>query len=295
MKQNSPQNKIADFVQLTKPTITLMVLISTTLGYYLAVKTSGLIWVTSTYLYLLLGTSLVCGGTAALNEYWERHTDRLMRRTLNRPLPSGRITARAGLIFAISISLLGLVVLSFVHPITTALASLTLGTYIFIYTPLKKFTTWNTVIGAIPGALPPLGGWVAAGAPLEMGAWLLFAIMFSWQIPHFLAIATIYQDDYERGGYKMIPSFDASGINTGIHVIGFTLIMIVSSLVIGRMGVTGWTYIIGAVGAGLYMLRYGIIASIWRTNQNARGLLMASIIYLPLLLTILIIDMELLQ
>lgn len=295
MKQNAAQNKIADFIQLTKPTITLMVLISTTMGYYLAVKTSGVIWVTSTYLYLLLGSALVCGGTASLNEYWERHTDKLMRRTVNRPLPSGRITARAGLIFGVSISLLGLVVLSSIHPVTTALAALTLATYIFIYTPLKKFTTWNTVIGAFPGALPPLGGWVAAGAPLELGAWVLFAIMFSWQIPHFLAIATIYQEDYERGGYKMIPSYDASGVNTGIHVIGFTIILIVSSLVISSMGVTGWTYLIGAVGAGLYMLRYGIIVSMSRTNQNARGLLMASIIYLPLLLTLLIIDIELLQ
>ncbi|MEE9161908.1 MAG: heme o synthase, partial [Candidatus Neomarinimicrobiota bacterium] len=251
--------RLATYGELTKPTITGLVLVSTALGYYLSTKTGGAGWDPGQFLRLMLGAALTAGGVATLNEYLERHVDGNMRRTRGRPLPSGRIGAREALLFGLVISAAGLGILTLmVHPLTGLLAGITLVTYIGVYTPLKRHTAWNTVVGAIPGALPPLGGWVAASGTVSTGAWALFAILFFWQIPHFMAIAKIYKGDYAKAGMIMLPAIDPSGRRTARVITGSCAALLVGSLVPAYLGITGWAYFLGAGLLGLILLAYGL-------------------------------------
>lgn len=292
MRLATARNKAAAYWELTKPGIAFLVLISTSIGYYLGGKTmGGFDW--AVFVPLIIGSSLAAGGVAALNEYYERALDARMHRTMNRPLPSGRLSPREALIFAVTISAAGIILLALkVHPGTGLLAFITLVAYIFIYTPLKQVTTWNTLIGAVPGALPPLGGWLAATGNLSAGAWALFIILFAWQIPHFLAIATLYRDDYPRAGMKMLPSMDESGVSTARHIVIFCLLALAGSIMPTALNLTGWPYLAGAFLLGLMFLKYGISAARSRGLPQARKLLFASIIYLPALLLAMVADLE---
>ncbi len=286
--------KLGAFWELTKPNITMMVLVSTSLGYYMAAKSTGAGWDSWQFLRLMIGSALSSGGVASLNEYWERRNDHRMRRTRHRPLPSGRLAPWEALFFGVTISVVGVTILGrTVHPLTGLLAAFTLFTYIFIYTPLKTRTTWNTIIGAVPGALPPVGGWIAASGQFTAGAGVLFAILFSWQIPHFLAIAKIYRVDYGRGGLRMLPTVDPTGRAVARHIIGFSIALLLGSLVPTYLGLTSWPYLVGAGLLGVGFLGFGIEAARHTGTLHARRLLWASIIYLPVLLALMVADMEL--
>ena len=292
MNLRAAKMKFGILMELTKPGISGLVLVSTSIGFYLGSKTAGGAEM-GLYLMLLLGSALSAGGVAALNEYWERDLDAKMMRTKDRPLPSGRLTPREALLFAVGISSLGIAILTFaVHPGTGLLALLTLTTYIFVYTPLKRRTTWNTVIGALPGALPPLGGWLAATGELAPGAWALFLILFAWQIPHFLAIATIYRDDYRLGGMQMLPAMPNSSRATAAHIMVFSLILLVASMLPTYYNLTGPLYLTGAVILGMMLLGYAAAAARNQVAPQARKLMFASIVYLPALLAIMVADLE---
>ncbi|MEE9163098.1 MAG: heme o synthase [Candidatus Neomarinimicrobiota bacterium] len=294
MSGQSLARRLAAYGELTKPTITGMVLVSTALGYYLSTKTTGAGWDPGLFLRLMLGAAFTAGGVATLNEYLERHIDGNMRRTRGRPLPSGRLGPREALLFGLGISVAGLGILTLtVHPLTGLLASITLVIYIGVYTPLKRHTAWNTAVGAVPGALPPIGGWVAASGTVPWGAWALFAILFFWQIPHFMAIARIYRVDYARAGMIMLPGIDPSGRRTARVITGSCAALLAGSLVPAYLGMTGWAYFFGAGLLGLILLAYGLSAGRRQGSGPARRLLFASILYLPALLAMMVVDLEL--
>src|SRR5262245_24531827 len=215
--QMRKRDKFADYVSLTKPRVTLMVLITMLFGFYLGAR-GAVDW---TLLFCALaGTAMVAGGTSALNQYLERELDAKMLRTRHRPLPAGRIQPIRALAFGVLISSAGLLLLAWrVNPVTALLAGFTLTTYVFLYTPLKQKSHLSTLVGAIPGALPPVGGWTAARGEIGIEAWVLFAILFLWQLPHFLAIAWMYREDYARGGFPMLPVIDPEGRSTGRQIV----------------------------------------------------------------------------
>lgn len=278
----------ADYYALTKPGVTVMVVITTLVGYYLGI--AGEID-TVRFLLTLLGTALVAGGTSALNQLIEIEIDGRMKRTHKRPLPAGRLTPLQVHVFATAISCAGLLILTFfVNPLTGFLAALTLGSYVFIYTPMKRKSSLSTLVGAIPGALPPVGGWAAARGELGLEAWILFGILFFWQLPHFLAIAWIYREDYARGGLPVLPVLDKEGSITSRHILINTMALLVVSLMPTLIGTTGTAYFIGAVFLGLGFLAAGVNVALQRSNRSASRLLLASIIYLPVLLALMTID-----
>ncbi|MEO7298464.1 MAG: heme o synthase [Verrucomicrobiota bacterium] len=278
----------AIFSELIKLRLTTLVLLTTAVGFYIGA--SGPInW--SLLLNALLGTALVAGGAAALNQLIEREHDAKMRRTEDRPLPSGRLQPETVLIFGGLISSVGLGYLAWkVNLLTSILGIATLGSYLFIYTPLKRVTSLNTVIGAIPGALPPLMGWTAARDQINIEGWALFAILFFWQLPHFLAIAWMYREDYQRGGFVMLPVIDPEGIRTGKQAVSHTLGLLFVSLFPVLLRMAGWFYCIGAILLGAIFLGAAIQFSRGLTREQARNLFFASIIYLPLLLGIMVFD-----
>ena len=294
MKPGRLTGKVAAYWELTKPNIAAMVLVTTALGFYMSTRSAGGAWEGGRFLLLMIGAALTAGGVGSLNEFWERESDGQMRRTRGRPLPSGRLAAGEALRFGLAISALGLVILAlWVHPVTALLAGITLVSYILVYTPLKKRTAWNTLVGAVPGALPPLGGWVAATGEVSPGAWALFAILFFWQIPHFMSIATIYRTDYARAGMKMLPGADPTGRRTALAIILFSVALVIGSLVPTYLGISGWPYLAGAAVLGMGFLVIGLQAARHGGNDRAHRLLMASIIYLPALLVLMVIDLEL--
>ncbi|MFQ5652036.1 MAG: heme o synthase [bacterium] len=279
---------LSDYWELTKPGVTFMVIISTCGGFYLGAE-NALDYVL--LFHALFGSWLVAAGTNALNQLIERDIDATMKRTRKRPLPAGRRSVREVRVFAISISVSGIVYLSIAtNLLTGVLAALTLASYVFIYTPLKRKTPLSTVIGAIPGALPAMGGWTAVQGEITVGAWVLFAILFFWQLPHFLAIAWIYREDYVRGGFPVLPVLDKNSSTTGIHIIVNCLALLSVSLLPTLLGMTGAIYFVGAFILGLLFLISGIRVAVLRTNLNAKQLLHASIIYLPILIALMFID-----
>jgi protoheme IX farnesyltransferase len=281
-------DKVSAYVCLTKPRIITMVLVMTAAGFFLG---AGGITPLSTFLIMLLGTALSSGGAAVLNNYIERDIDGKMHRTCKRPLPTGTITPSEALSFGLLLVLLGVGILSWqVNLLTGFLSLLTVFLYVLVYTPLKRITWLNTVIGAIPGALPPVGGWAAATGHLDMGAWVLFLILFIWQHPHFYAIAWMYKDDYERGGFKMLPVVEPDGVSTFRQVVFFSVALIPVSLLPVFMGMAGMWYSVGITISGLCMLGVGI--NLWRTHsvRDAKLLLRASVIYLPVFLALLVGD-----
>jgi len=239
----------------------------------------------------LIGTALVAGGTNALNQLRERDIDARMERTRRRPLPSGRLTPRAAGVFAGAISVVGVLYLWFaVNIVTALLAALTLVSYVFLYTPLKRRTTLNTLIGAVPGALPIVGGWTAAGGSLDTAVGALFWILFLWQLPHFLALAWIYREDYRRGGLAMLSVEDTDGHATGRMALLYALALLPVSLIPTLVGLTGVVYFVGALVLGVAYAGASMI--LWRgvTGPRAWRVFTVSIVYLPALLALLVID-----
>ena len=278
---------LRDFYDLSKPGI----------GFYSLLTTAASFWLASTvfdpilFIHTLVATGLVTCGGGALNQVIEIEADSQMRRTEKRPLPSGRVSPQAGLLFGVLSSLAGTVyMLFFVNGLASLLAILTLGGYLFVYTPLKKKTHLATLVGAFPGAVPILIGWAAVRGSLGTGAWALFAILFLWQIPHFLAIAWMYRKDYARAGFPLLTVIDPEGNRSALQILNYTLALVPVSLLPTLLHLTGAIYFGGALLLGLGFSIAAIRAASQRTNTTARQLLFASIIYLPVLLTLLAID-----
>lgn len=270
-------------VELTKPRLTSLVIFTTWLGYALA---SGRMHYDFHFLHTIVGSWLVAGGAAALNQYMERDLDALMRRTQTRPLPQKRLTPQAAFWFGTIISLLGALELAlFVNGLTSLLALASLGSYLLCYTPLKTRTSLCTLVGAIPGAIPPVMGWTAITGSFAPQAWILFLILFLWQLPHFLAIAWMYREDYARAGFPMLPVIDPDGGSTARMILLYTAVLIPVTLVPARMGLTGVSYFCGALVLGAAFFACGAYTALYRTAAYARRLMLASVIYLPTLLT----------
>lgn len=283
-----PMLKLADFLELTKPRVTFMVVLTAIAGFYMATQSAIDLLL---LLNLVVGTALVAGGTSALNQLVEIEIDRRMKRTSKRPLPAGRLAPRAALLFGVSISTAGILyLLLLVNALTSLLAAATLISYVFIYTPMKRTSPMSTVVGAIPGALPPVGGWTAVRGELSIEAGILFAILFFWQLPHFLAIAWLYREDYARGGLRVLPVIDEDGDSTSRYILSNTLALLTISLMPTLIGISGHLYFWGAILLGAGFLLSGIRVSRQRTQKNARKLLLASVVYLPCLLLLMSLD-----
>jgi protoheme IX farnesyltransferase len=274
------RSRAGDFVALAKPRLNVLVVASSLAGYVMAGGTSDALRVVLT----LVGTALVAGGASAFNQVIERKPDALMRRTRMRPVPDGRVQIGESLLFATVISVAGLLVLGAgVGRLSAIVALATLLTYAVVYTPLKRRSSFATVVGAIPGALPPVIGWAAAGDTLSQGAWVLFAIVFLWQLPHFLAIAWIYREDYARAGFLMLPVLEPDGRSTGRQAILYCAALLPVSLAPTLVGMTDATYFGGALVLSLLFLGLTIRFARTRTTRDARRLFVGSIIYLPML------------
>lgn len=273
---------------LFKARLTTLVILTTAMGFHLANR-GPTDWVL--FFHAVMGTALLAAGAAALNEYIERDLDAKMPRTAKRPLPAGEIQPDTALAMGVGAAVLGLMELSLcVNPLTAFLGMVTLASYVFVYTPLKRITTLNTLVGAVPGAVPPLMGWAAATNSLDAGGWVLFAILFFWQLPHFMAIAWLYREDYALGGFKMLPVLDSTGHQTAATAVRHTLGLLVFSLMPFTMGLAGRWYLAAAVLMGAGFLYCGIRFALERSARSARRLFFASIIYLPLLLGVLVGD-----
>lgn len=273
---------------LVKARLTFLVLLTTLVGFYLGSRGAVDFWL---MFHALAGTALLACGAAALNQLWEREHDALMRRTADRPLPSGRLRPDTVLILGGAASMSGLVYLALaVNLLTSVLGAATLGSYVFVYTPLKRVTWLNTAVGAVPGALPPLMGWTAARGELTGEGWALFAILFFWQIPHFLAIAWMYREEYEKAGFVMLPSVDPDGSRTGRQAVSHTLGLLTVSLLPFLFRITGTIYLAGALVLGTAFVFYAVQFSRDLTRPRARQLFFLSIVYLPLLLGLMVFD-----
>ncbi len=275
--------RLATYFELTKPGLTSLVIFTTWLGYAFAARPMRY---TPHFFHALLGSWLVASGAAALNEYMERDLDALMKRTRVRPLPQGRLTPWAALVFGLAISFLGVLELAlFVNPLTALLSLISLGSYLLVYTPLKTRTSLCTLVGAVPGAIPPVMGWTAARHGFGPGAWVLFAILFLWQLPHFLAIAWMYREDYAQAGFPMLPVIDPDGGITARMIVLYTAVLIPVTLVPARLGLAGFPYFYAALVLGFAFFAFGTWTAFYRTAASARRLLVASVMYLPTLLT----------
>lgn len=283
-----PRTRAADLVELTKPRIVGMVVATAAAGFYLAAP--GGVDV-SLFLVAMLGTTLVAAGTNALNQVAERDVDAVMRRTARRPIPTGRLGATTAAWFAWLLGASGIACLALlVNPVTGLLAAATLASYVFLYTPLKRHTTLATLIGGIPGALPIVGGWTAAGGSLGLQVWVLFWILFLWQLPHFLALAWLYREDYERAGLRMISVGDEGGASTFRQAVLYALALLPVSLVPTLVGVAGPAYFFGAAVLSSWLVWVCIAAVRERGSREARRLFLTSVWYLPVLLGLMVAD-----
>lgn len=278
----------ADFLALTKPRVVLMVLVTTLVGFYLG-SSGGPDY--GGLLATLVGTALAAGGTIALNQFLEREVDARMERTRLRPLPDGRLQPLEALAFGAAITSAGLLLLTFaVNALSGLVAAGIVFSYLFLYTPLKRRTSLCSVVGAVPGALPPVIGWAAARGELGLGGWLLFAILFLWQIPHSLAIASLYREDYARAGLRLLPVLEPDGRSTGRQVVSHCLALLAVSLLPTLTGLAGSVYFIAALAFGAAFLGCGIGLAVSRSAAAARRLLWASLVYLPALLVVMALD-----
>ena len=281
-------SKIRDYISLTKPRLLSSVLFSTVVGYILPVDSSGTVF---PLLYLLLGTAMVGAGAHTLNQWMELVPDSKMNRTKNRPLPMGSLSRNGALVFGIIISITGITTLWLsLNALTAALGLLTLFSYILVYTPLKKRTIANTWFGGITGALPPVMCWTAARGTFDWEVLPIFALLYFWQLPHFFAIAWMYRDDYRRGGFKMLSLEDPTGKKTSVQMLFYGGLLFISSIAIFVVGQLSVAYLVSAVILGLGFL--AVISLFFRnsSNENARKVFLASIIYLPVLSSIIILD-----
>jgi heme o synthase len=282
------RSRASDFIALTKPRLNLLVITTTAAGFYLG---SGLRVDTGALIHVVVGTALVAGGSAAFNQLLERRVDALMERTRTRPVAGGRLLPGETLLFAAALSVTGLAWLALATTTLAAIvAAVTLVTYVLLYTPLKMKTSFATVVGAVPGALPPMIGWAAAADTLSREAWILFAIVFCWQMPHFLAIAWLFRDDYGRAGFPMLPVVEPDGRSTAYQVAVYASALVPVSLAPSLVGLAGPTYFLIALGLGLGFLFFGLRFATRRTRRDARHLFLASIAYLPLVLIAMIAD-----
>jgi protoheme IX farnesyltransferase len=276
------------YFDLTKPRITLMVVLTTIAGFCLA-SVQGIDWLK--FFHLIVGIGFLSSGISTINQWMERDLDALMLRTQDRPLPTGKLSPTQAIIFGASLTVGAIVYLIiFINGLTALLGVITAASYLLLYTPLKTKTTLSTVWGAFPGAMPPLVGWAAARGSLSMEGWVLFAILFLWQFPHFLAIAWMYRDDYARAGIKMLPVVEPEGRITSQQIVLYTLMLLPVSLLPTLMHIAGWIYFSGAIVLGLGFLYYSIKAATTRTTWQARRLLLASVLYLPLLFALMVFN-----
>jgi protoheme IX farnesyltransferase len=284
----STHQRFADFVSLTKPRLNLLVVVTAAVGYYLgAVAHLHLAGLAGS----VLGIALVAGGAAGLNQIYERHTDSLMWRTRMRPLAAERLTPSEATIFSLGLAVIGLVLVAvFSNLLATLLALTTLLSYNVVYTPMKRRSQMATLVGAVPGALPPMIGWVAGHGALTPEAWALFAIVFIWQIPHFMAIAWLYRDDFTRAGFPLLPVVSPDGRSTARLAILFSLALVPASVAPYFLEMSGAIYFVGAVIGSVAMLALAIWFALDRNDQRARLLFLASITYLPLLWILLLVD-----
>lgn len=284
----SLREKLLAYLDLTKPRITFLIVLTSAAGFCLGAKGS-LDYVRFTH--AMLGIALLSSGIATLNQYMERELDGLMRRTMLRPLPSGKLAPVEALVFGVCLTVIAEVYLALlVNPLSALLGLTVIAGYLFMYTPLKTRTTLSTFVGAFPGAVPPLIGWTAASNEMTAGAWVLFAILFLWQFPHFLAIAWMYREDYKRAGIQMLPVVEPEGRITGQQIVAYTLMLIPVSLLPTLIGISGKLYFYGAIALGALFLVSSITAALSKSRQQARRLLLASVLYLPLLFGLMVLN-----
>jgi heme o synthase len=288
---------VRDYIELTKPRVTWLILMSTGIGYFFGLRSAPTWWQflgSIDYLSLLhtiLGTALIASGTAALNQWLEREADRKMRRTLARPLPAGRLSPPRALAFGAALSVAGFLELWLgVNLLSALIGAFTLISYLFIYTPMKQRTWWSTTVGAFPGATPPAIGYAAAAGTLTLESLVLFAILFLWQFPHFYSIAWMYREDYARAGIRMLPVCEPDCRSTARQIVCYGLALIPVSLVPGLLGMSGHIYLAGALVLGLWFLYFGVRVALERTMRRARNVLVASVLYLPLIYGLMLLD-----
>lgn len=280
--------RLADYLELTKPRVAVLVLVTVVVGAVVASGGTPDFW---RLLHAVLGTAFVAAAGSALNQYLERDTDAQMRRTRNRPLPTGRLAPAAACRFAAVLAIGGLAYLALaVNVLTAVVGAVTFVLYVFAYTPLKRRTSLNTLVGAVPGALPPVMGWAAVRGSLDPEAGLLFLIVFLWQFPHFLAIAWLYREDYARAGLKMLPVVDWGGKTTGRQMVSYTMALVPVSLAPSALGLAGPVYFFGALALSTLLLACCLSFTLFESRAKARYLLRASLVYLPLLMALLMLD-----
>ncbi len=281
------RSRANDFAALAKPRLNVLVVASALAGYVMG---GGDLSNAIRVVFTVLGTALVTGGASAFNQVIERNPDSLMQRTRSRPVPDGRLHPAESLVFATALSALGLFILGAgVNRLSAGVAFVTLVTYAAIYTPLKRRTSFSTVVGAIPGALPPVIGWAAARGALSEGGWVLFGIVFLWQLPHFLAIAWMYREDYARAGFPMLPVLEPDGRSTGRQAVFYCAALLPVSLAPTLIGMANTTYFAGALLLGLLFLGLTLKFARTRARSDARRLFFGSIIYLPILWILMIV------
>jgi protoheme IX farnesyltransferase len=279
---------VRDLIELVKARLTLLVLLTTAVGFYLGAE-GPINW--TALLHTVFGTAAAAAGAAALNQWWEHKLDSLMQRTQSRPVPAGRMRPTEAVIIGSALSIFGVTYLGFVcNALSAVLAAITIIIYIFAYTPLKLVSTFNTALGAIPGALPPMIGWAAARGTLDAGAWMLFAILFFWQLPHFFAIAWMYRDDYARAGFQMISTDDATGARSASQSVFFCMILFVVAGLPAFIRMATVFYLLAELILGGAFIAVAMRFLKTRAHSDARRLFIASIIYLPLLLAALVLS-----
>lgn len=282
------REKLAAYVELTKPRITLFIVLTAAAGFCLG--TEGTLDYTL-LAHTLVGVALLSSGIAALNQYMERDLDGRMRRTASRPLPTGKLRPSDALVFGAGLTIFAEAYLAFlVNPLSALLGFSVIVGYLFCYTPLKTRTSLSTVVGAFPGAMPPLVGWAGATNAIGAEAWTLFAILFLWQFPHFLAIAWMYREDYARAGIVMLPVVEPEGLRTGQQIVIWALLLLPVSLMPTALGTSGSVYFFGAIVLGLLYIASGIVAAASLSRRNARRVLLASVLYLPVLLGLMVMN-----
>ncbi|MEO6654886.1 MAG: heme o synthase [Pyrinomonadaceae bacterium] len=282
------REKLTAYVELTKPRIAFMLVLTSAAGFYLGNKGT---FDTILFVNSLIAITLLAFGVATLNQYWERDTDPLMKRTVTRPLPTNRVSPTEALVFGLLLCTSAEVYLFLaVNSLTAILGLVVIVGYVLVYTPLKTRTSASTAIGALPGALPPLMGWTAATNDITLGAWALFATQFLWQFPHFFAIAWMYRDEYAKAGILMLPVVEPEGKITFRQIVMFAIMLLPVSLAPFFIGLSGTVFLAGASLLGLWFLWESVQAARYKTNERARRLLLVSVIYLPLLFILMVAD-----
>jgi protoheme IX farnesyltransferase len=278
---------LKEFLELSKIRILVMQLVTFAMGYVLATR---FFWQQSPFYWGLVGTAFASAGAAFLNHALEVDVDKKMKRTENRPLPMGRVSRLSVSIVGLILSVVGVGVMGFfVNSLTAFLTFMTVFLYVAVYTPMKRFSWMNTLVGAVPGALPPLGGWAAATMSVSVEGWFLFVLLFVWQLPHFYAIAWLCKEDYKAAGFKMISVMDEAGVRSGRQMIVMTVVLILISLFPVVFQMKGWVYGVGALLCGGYFLRSTVMFLIHRSDESAKSVLKGSVLYLVCLLVLLLV------